>query len=143
VIPPFAELARKGGVNISDTKGLLTLTVPCRLPSSTDLSFSKRRRSLLASIFRGPDRISISDGLFVFGSSAALLAPIVRGNEQLCDALQILCVQFVCRVDCNRDTVRVQIGVGVPASDSTGGNRFLSSLIQVARSMEDITRNIG
>lgn len=143
LIPPFDALAKGYGAEIARFRGLSIVSLACNTDRPVDIGFTARHQSLFAPLFLSQPRFEVAHGVFAYGRGSVNAGELIRRDENLCSALNLLLSNFRCTVEWSGHLVSVRVGVGVADADATGGQRFLSNLAVVAEGLGEVGKHMA
>jgi hypothetical protein len=139
-MPTLKELARQYNANVVIVHGLLIVSVDIKSESRVDIGFSRRNRPLWGKVLPCLSWKIIREDLYACGGSADNWIPYFSIDDDLCNSLSILLERYAFRVEWtgSRLTARINMLLATPDGDSTGGDRFFTTLVSAASRLEII-----
>jgi len=139
----FGELAKNyGATTWGNGRGLKVVCVPTPCPAHVDIGFGRRELTFLGRAIPPFRRHKISDDIFIYGSCAKALHPLIVEDCELCSAIGLLLGRYAYGIDWSGQEVsaRINLYTATPDGDETGGEKFLSSLAKIANRLSEIGR---
>lgn len=134
------EMARQRNVSIFRSRALEVATIPVACTKHVDVGFYAKEKARLVNPLSYLTKVEIRPGLFAYGKQAPSLVQAIAADSELCSALDTLLKNYAWAIEWSDGLLhaRVTLWKATIDGDSTGGERFLSTLETVAKHIGDI-----